>query len=427
MAKFVLIGVGSAVFGAKTIGDLLHFKDVLAGSTVSLVDINPEILGLMETVARKMNEQAGSPFTIEASVERRDVLAGADFVVTSPAIKREELWKIDWEIINGAGIKQTYGENGGPGSLSHTLRNVPMMLAICRDIEELAPNAWVLNFTNPEARICMMLDRYTRLKFCGLCHQIGAGYRMVAKALDVPVRDLDIKAAGLNHFTWMFDIRRASTGEDLYPAFRERIRQGALKDQPLSRKMFELAGLFPTPGDHHLAEFLAFGWEFAGLHGRDWAKWATRKADTYAWLTGVTAGTHKIEDQVKGLSGERIAQMAVAVLTNQNSYEISMDVRNEGAIPNLPPAAIVETPGVISGLGITPLRMPPLPPVVAGLARKQVQVQELAVEAAVTGDRTLALQALVLDPVVDNVATAERVLDQLLTAHREYVHPGFFG
>lgn len=427
MPKFVLIGVGSAVFGAKTIGDLIHFKDVLEGSTISLVDIDQEVLGLMETVARTMNKEAGSPFTIEASADRRDVLADADFVVTSPAIKREELWKIDWEIIHGAGIKQTYGENGGPGSLSHTLRNIPMMLAICRDVEELAPNAWLVNFTNPEARICMMLDRYTDLKFVGLCHQIGAGYRMVARALDIPRQDLDIKAAGLNHFTWMFDIRRASTGEDLYPAFRARIQEGALDDQPLSLKMFEMAGLFPTPGDHHLAEFLSFGWEFKGLDGRDWGKYAKRKTEAYEWLRGVSDGSRKIEDFVKGLSGERIAQMAVAVLTNGNTYEISMDVRNEGAIPNLPPEAIVETPGVISGMGITPLRMPPLPDMVAGLARKQVKVQELAVEAAVTGDRNLALQALALDPVVDNLGTAEKVLDQLLEAHKEYVDPRFFG
>jgi len=426
MAKFVLIGVGSAVFGAKTIGDLIHFKDVLGGGTISLVDIDPEMLNLAETMARKMNDRAGAPFTIEASTERRDVLADADFVVTSPAIKREELWLRDWEIINGAGIKQTYGENGGPGSLSHTLRNIPMMLAICRDVEALAPDAWVLNFTNPEARICMMLDRYTKLKFVGLCHQIGAGYRMVAKALNRKPKDLDVKAAGLNHFTWMFDIRDKHTGEDLYPALRASIAQGALKHEPLTLKMFELAGLFPTPGDHHLAEFLSFGWEFVGLKGRDWDRWATRKSDMLAWLKGVADGTREIEEVVKGRSAERIAQMAIAVLTNGNAYEITMDVRNDGAIPNLPDDAIVETPGVISSLGATPLRMPPLPDVVAGFARKQIQVQELSVAAAVTGDRRLALQAMLLDPVVDSVGTAEKVLDQLLEAHRQYVSPNFF-
>ena len=116
-------------------------------------------------------------------------------MVTSPAILREELWKKDWDIIHGAGIRQTYGENGGPGSLSHTPRNVPMLEAICRDVEELAPHAMMINSTNPEARICTFFHRYTKLRFVGLCHQIYAGYGCVIRMLGIPHKDLDIKAA----------------------------------------------------------------------------------------------------------------------------------------------------------------------------------------------------------------------------------------
>jgi len=424
--KFVLIGVGSAVFGARTMGDLFHFKDEFGRATLSLVDLDACVLDRMTTVANKMNDAAGRPFRIEASTDRRDVLAGADFVVTSPAIKREELWRKDWEIIHGAGIKMTYGENGGPGSLSHTLRNVPMMLDICRDVEELAPEAWVLNFTNPEARICMAIARHTNLKFVGLCHQIHAGYRIISGALDIPEDDLDVKAAGLNHFTWAYDIRRRSTGKNLYPRLHDKVRREGIEKEPMTAKMLELTGLFPMPGDHHLAEFLPFGWEFQGLHGRDFAWWNEHKRKKRAWVEGVVAGTAKIEEVVSGLSGERIAQMALAILTNGNSFEISMDVVNNGAIPNLPDDAIVETPGVISGAGVTPLCMPPLPEIVAEFARRQIACQELSVEAAVTGDRRTALQTMVLDPVVDSSRVAEKVLDQLLEAHREYVSPRFF-
>ena len=424
--RFVLIGVGSAVFGARTMGDLIHFREVLGGATIALVDINPHVLDLMTTLAKKMNDAAGRPFVIESSTERRDVLPDADFVVTSPAIKREDLWQKDWEIIHGAGIKMTYGENGGPGSLSHTLRNVPMILDICRDTEELAPDAWVLNFTNPEARICMAIARHTRLKFVGLCHQIHVGYGLIAKALGLPVEDLDVKAAGLNHFTWAYDIRRQSTGEDLYPRLRDVVRSNGIADEPLTTRMFELTGLFPMPGDHHLAEFLPFGYEFVGLEGRDFAEWRRSKAEKLKWLEGVAAGTAKIEEVVSGLSGERVAQMAVAILTNGNSFEVSLDVVNNGTIPNLPDDAIVEAPGVISGAGVAPLCMPPLPEVIAEFARRQISVQELSVDAAVSGDHLTALQAMVLDPVVDNCTIARNVLDQLLEAHREYVSPQFF-
>ena len=424
--RFVLIGVGSAVFGARTLGDLIHFREVLDGAIIALVDIDPHVLGLMTTLATKMNDAAGRPFVIESSTERRDVLPDADFVVTSPAIKREALWEKDWNIIRRAGIKMTYGENGGPGSLSHTLRNVPMILDICRDVEDLAPDAWVLNFTNPEARICMAIARHTRLKFVGLCHQIHVGYRMIAEALGLPVEDLDVKAAGLNHFTWAYDIRRQSTGEDLYPRLREVVGGEGIAGEPLTTRMFELTGLFPMPGDHHLAEFLPFGYEFVGLEGRDFAEWRRGKAEKVAWLEGVAGGTSEIEEVVSGLSGERVAQMAVAILTNGNSFEVSLDVVNNGTIPNLPDDAIVEAPGVISGAGVAPLRMAALPDEIAEWARRQVTVQALSVEAAVSGDRRTALRAMALDPVVDSYAAAQKVLDELLEAHREYVSPRFF-
>lgn len=272
----------------------------------------------------------------------------------------------------------------------------------------------------------MALDRHTNLKFVGLCHQIGAGYRLVSEALGVPEEDLDIKAAGLNHNTWMYSIHQQSTGEDLYPKLIEQIRGEGIKNAPLSCAMFELCGMFPTPGDHHLAEMLSFGWEFQGFAGRDFAAWRERKAEAFAWVRGVIDGSRKLDEVIGNLSGERMAHMAAAIVNNRNDYEISMDVRNRGAIPNLPSDAIVETPGVISAMGISPLQMAPLPEAIAGFLRKQVAVQELAVEAAVTGDRKVALQAMMLDPVVDNLSVATDVLDQLLDVSREYVSPKLF-
>ena len=163
-----------------------------------------------------------------------------------------------------------------------------------------------------------------------------------------------------------------------------------------------------------------------GLAGRDFPAWAKRKADAFAWVRGVIDGSRELDEVIGSFSGERMAHMAAAIVNNGNSYEISMDVRNRGAIPNLPDEAIVETPGVISGMGIAPLQMEPLPEAIAGFLHKQVVVQELSVEAAVKGDRKAALQAMLLDPVVDNHSVASKVLDQLLEVSREYVSPGLF-
>ncbi|HOJ11482.1 MAG TPA: hypothetical protein PK733_12945 [Clostridiales bacterium] len=425
MSKIVMIGVGSISFGAKTIGDLIHFKDILKGSIISLVDIDEEKLRLMKGLIDKMNKDAGMPFKIEASTQRRDVLTGADFVVTSPAIKREELWKQDWTIINRAGIKQTYGENGGPGSLALTMRNIPMILSIAKDVEELAPNAWLINFTNPEARICMALDRYSSVKFVGLCHQIYESYKTIHTVLGIEFSDIDVKAAGTNHLTWIYDIRRKSTGRSIYKEFSDKLKEMPENYEPMSRKLFSMFGMYPTSGDHHLAEFMPFGWEYQGLLGRDFESRKKKIDDTMEWLRGVNNETRQVGEIVSGKSTESVADIIAAMTTGDNHYEVSLDIRNNGCIPNLPDNAIVEVPGVVSGDKVRGLRMDPLPEGIVELIRRQITVQSLSVEAAITGSRDKALQAFILDPVVDNISTAEKVLDELIQANKEYIHQGF--
>jgi alpha-galactosidase len=302
---------------------------------------------------------------------------------------------------------------------------VPLILSICRDIEELAPRAWVINFTNPEARICMAIDRYTSLRFVGLCHQILQGCANISKVLDIPQDHLDIKAAGLNHCTWVYDIHRKGTGEHLYDTFRRRLRAMPHDFEPMSRRLFDAFGLFPTAGDHHLAEYFSYGWEFVGLEGRNWEWWRQWKLEALNWVKGVVDGTRNVEDRIPGRTTESVVDIIIAMICAQNHYEVALDIRNDGCIPNLPDDAIVEVPGVVSGDGVRGLRMSPLPEGIAAVLRQQIAIQELSVEAAVTGDRKLALQAILLDPVVDSFEVAERVLDELLVAQREYLSPAW--
>jgi len=168
--KIVLIGAASVIFGPTTIRDLL-LSPALQGSEIVLVDIAGEGLEPVLHFAERLNEVLGRECRISATADRRQALPGADFVVVSVAVDRERTWKLDFEIPLRHGVRHVLGENGGPGGLSHSLRNIPLLLDIARDIEALAPRAWVINFTNPMSRLCSALARHTRLRFVGLCHQ----------------------------------------------------------------------------------------------------------------------------------------------------------------------------------------------------------------------------------------------------------------
>jgi len=254
--KIVVIGTASAIFGPGIVRDILVHPS-LHGSEIVLVDIDGQALEEVLAFARRLNELSGAECRISATTDEREALPGADFVIISVAVERERLWKLDFQIPLKHGIKHVLGENGGPGGLSHSLRNIPLLLSICDDIEELAPDAWVINFTNPMSRLCLALSWETDLKFVGLCHQIGEGYRIVSHILGVPKTTFRLKAAGLNHFTWIQDLRSLETGEDLYPLFWDELGSSDPDYQPL-----------PRPGAHLRAVSRRGGWPRRRVHRR---------------------------------------------------------------------------------------------------------------------------------------------------------------
>ena len=422
--KIVVIGAGSAIFGPGTLRDIL-VHPALHGSEVALVDIDAGQLEEVHEFGERMNSLAGAECRISATTDRRKALKGADFVVVSVAVDRERLWKLDFQIPLQLGVKQVLGENGGPGGLSHALRNIPLLFSICRDIEELAPDAWVINFTNPMSRLCMALARETRLRFVGLCHQIGEGYRIVSKILGIPREELRLRAAGLNHFTWIQDIRDLETGDDLYPLFWEKLESGERDYQPLSRLLGRVHGLYPAVGDAHAGEYIPDAWRYVGTEGYDFARYEKKVESLRRSVRAVAAGdAERAELWLSETSGERAVPVIVALKNDENRYEEAVNVVNRGAIPNLPDDAIVEVPAMVSAHGVQAIRVPPLPCSIAALCRLQISIQELVVRAAVSGSREAALQALVLDPVVGDTETASTVLDRLLAVRTEPVVVG---
>lgn len=453
--KIVIIGAGSAIFGPNTIATLIG-SERLQGSYLGLVDLDQDSLERVQQVSERMNEAWAAGWTIEASTERRPLLPDADFVIVAVEVPpREKLWRMDWQIPLEHGLRQPYGENGGPGGMLHAFRQIPPLLAIARDMEELCPRAWLINFSNPLPRLTRAISRYTTIKTVGKCHQIEVGYAIVAVllreayGLTVPEQvslnsdpsnvgvihqlaaqgreHFAIKAAGLNHFTWMVDVRDRHTGADLYPQLRAAVAEAPAGFEPLSMDLFRAFGYCPVPGDTHLAEYLPWThdpaskpWERYALPLYDWEGNEMFRTFSHHRLTQMVKGKVSV-DGLRSAPSEGALEVIEAMAFNLNRYEEAVNVPNEGAIPNLPPETIVEVPGLVSAVGVRGIQLDPLPAPIAELCRREAALVELVVEAGVTGDRELALQALLLDPMINDTERARVILADYLDAFAEYL------
>ena len=454
--KIVVIGAGSASFGENTLSALVNSKK-LKGSTLALVDHNPDTLDTVKRLAERLNREWDSNLTIKAYKNHQDALAGANFVVSAIEVgAREGLWRKDFEIPLKYGVRQPYAENGGPGGFAHAARNIGPVMQIAHDMEQACPEAWYINFTNPMIRICDAINRFSKIKAVGLCHQIYIGYTMVGIALakdlgfSVPegiigmhadpmqaplhtqvktqvVPRVDIRAAGLNHFSWIISIRDRQNGEDLYPLFRKRFFELDPEFEPLTRRVFEAFGLFPVPGDSHLCEYLPWvsdpatkPWEKYHLPLYDWDLNAAVREFEHERLKSMADG-EATRDGLKDTDSEGALEMIENVAGASTHYHLAANLFNQGQISNLPMGATVETPVVVDGGGIHPVLMGAFPDPVAEILRREVTVAQLCVEASIEGSREKALQCLLLDPVVNDFEQARKILDDYLTSYREYL------
>jgi alpha-galactosidase len=455
--KIVVIGAGSASFGENTLSALVRSKK-LRGSTLALVDHNPETLDTVKRLAERLNREWDSGLVITAHKNHKEALDGrTGFVVSAIEVgAREGLWKKDFEIPIEYGLRQPYAENGGPGGFAHAARNIGPVMEIAHDMEQACPNAWFINFTNPMIRICDAVNRHSRIKAVGLCHQIYIGYTMVgialAKDLGITVPDgivgmhaditqaplhnqvrsqivprVDIRAAGLNHFSWMVSVRDRQTGEDLYPLFRKRFFELDPAFEPLTRRVFDAFGLFPIPGDTHLCEYLPWltdpvtkPWEKYDIRLYDWDMNAAVREFEHERLKSMADGEATIEGLLE-TDSEGALEMIENVAGASTHYHLAANLPNAGQISNLPIGATVETPVVVDGDGIHGVDVGAFPGPVAELLHRETIVAQMCVDAAVEGDRRKALQCLLLDPMVHDIEQAHQILDGYLTAYREYL------
>jgi len=423
--KVVAVGIGSFSFGVELLRDVFQTEE-LRGLELALVDLDAGRLAQMAALAERLNAASGWQAVVRSTSDRCEALPGADFVVTSIEINRDALWKLDHQICLRHGVPSVLSENGGPGGLSHALRTVPPVVAIARDAERLCPNALVLNYTNPEGRVCLAIRRHTAVRAVGLCHGVAETVHFVAALLERQPADIDLRAAGVNHFTWTLSVRDATTGEDLYPALCERLRALPPNIWPLCRLLLDRFGVFPTTGDNHVGEYIGWAAEVIGTKGYDFDGTAELRRLAGENIRGWAAGEKPVDSLLAqpsrearvGLSCTRIM---ADVLAGNSGRRPSLILPNDGYIDNVSRDAVVEVPAMVDRGEVRGLPVGSLPGPVAAMVQTEVEIQKLVVDAAVTGSRDLALQALLLDPVVNSARRAEAILDDILASHAAYL------
>lgn len=434
--KIVLIGAGSAQFGYGMLGDIFQSK-VLAGSEVVLHDINPQALARVSEYAQRFVKERGLPFRVTATTSRPEAVTGADFCIISIEVgDRFALWEQDWRVAQQYGIRQVYGENGGPGGLFHALRIIPPILEICADIARLAPNATVFNYSNPMSRICTTVKRaHPDLRLVGMCHEIASIPLHLPRMLGTPVENLKFRAGGLNHFSVLLEVSYRDSGRDAYPDvraraveyfrgvpdtsdlvdWRERTRGGTTGEPlPAARRdwcerllfvrILKHFGYLPITSDSHFGEYISWAHDAVDHHGI---------LDFYNWYKGYCLHRREPEIRMHGYE-ERVVPIVEGILSDSGYEEAAVNVPNAGLIANLPLDIVVEVPAIVRKAGVSGVVLGKLPPGIAGLLQNQIAVHELTAQAVLNRSRELALQALLVDPVVDSVRAAEQTLATML-------------
>ena len=424
--KIVLIGAASASFGRGQIADLLQADELRGqGLELALVDTDAPALETMARLANRIKEHAGSDFAITSTTDRCAALPGADFVIVAVARRRMELWEQDYRVPLAYGFKHVLGENGGPGAVFHTLRSLELIIPICRDMERLCPAALLLNFTNPEARVLHAINHLTKVKAAGICHGVFTALQQIARYLQRPIKEFEVISAGMNHFYCIQQVREIATGKEWLPELL-RLAAADATAPPLFRQLAELFGVFTFPSDDHIGEYLSYGAEF---HGYRWPYGVESRvvgaAPPPLPLAEYAAGQRPLDAPVLRNSGEITVPIIADILLNRGTYRHAVNVLNlEGYIDNLPRDAAIEVPATVDAAGIHPLHVGPIPETFAAIMRTQFTIHALLTEAYRTRDKSLLLQALLLDPNVNSITAARELLTVMLHLQRDYL-PAF--
>jgi alpha-galactosidase len=430
MTRIAFIGAGSVEFTRDLLADLLAFPE-LGDLEITLHDIDPERLETGEAMARWTAEQLNARPAITAHLDRRAALDGADFAINMIQVGGHAATLTDFEIPARHGLRQTIGDTLGIGGIFRALRTIPVMLAIGRDMAELCPDAWLLNYTNPMAMLCQAYSHGSpHTKIVGLCHSVQHTTRRLAELSGIPFEDVTFLGAGVNHQAFILRFER--DGEDLYPRLDARIAGDPELQRTVRVELYRRFGYFPTESSEHSAEYLPWlmhddaAIERFRIPVDEYVRRSEENLELYEQLKTALSngGGFEIEGSLE------YAPLIIRAMTTGEPEVIYGNVSNDGLIDNLPAGACVEVPCVVDRTGVRPTRVGALPPQCAALNRTFLNVVELTVQAALEEDRALVHQAALVDPNASaslDLDTIHTVCDELLEAHGDALAPGLRG
>ena len=433
MRKIVFIGAGSG-FGQRLCNDILANEE-LQNCHIALVDINERHLETVTDCVRSMIEKHNLPATLESTTDRRSVMPGADYVVISVAIGGPAYDGVPYyheiNIPAKYGVRQEVGDTLGPGGVFRTLRSAPEMMAIARDVAELCPKAWVLNYTNPMAMLTWLMNVTAPINVVGLCHSVQGTAAQLAGYLGIPAGEVRYWVAGINHMSWFLELTH--NGEDLYPRLREAMADPDIYAKDTVRfEVFKHFDYFVTESTRHMSEYVPYFrknpelMERFGLILREPAEVSQDKR--WGWLQEIKQQLQDADpDTELKPSGEYAARIIHAIETNQ-TYRFNGNMMNDGIISNLPPECCVEVPCLTDATGVRPCYVGNLPVALAAMNQSNVAVQQLTVEACTEGNKRKAFQAIALDPLTAAQCTLDQIqqmFDELWAADAAWLGDGW--
>lgn len=385
--KIALLGAGSFVFSVGLLVDLI-VDGRLQGAELALMDLDGDVAEETAALAGTMADAAGVEMTITSTTERAAALEAADFVTTAIAADVRRRWEADRAVLTRLGIRETMSECGGVGGLSYTLRQVPLVLGVARDMERLCPDAWLLNTSNPLPRVVTAVATHTTIPvmgFCNMAHGGIGGYVDLARLLDRHPNDLRVTSAGLNHFSWLLGVTDRADDTDLLPAVEAALAAGAWDDRPMTLRWWRRFGAVPLAGDPHTGEYLEFDGESSlevqAHHGTNSERRARRAA-----VREVAAGRAPLERLLTDRSWERPGRVIRALATGETLGWDMLNLPNAGLLEGVAEDAVVEVPATIHAGTVTGVAVRRLPDPLRDVVRRVSRVHSLAAQAAVTGD-----------------------------------------
>ncbi len=431
MATVTFIGAGSVEFTRELLIDLLSLPD-LGELRLSLHDIDPERLETAVAIAKDTADQLGASPTIVSSLDRRRALEGATYVINCVQVGMHAATVRDFEIPAKYGLRQTIGDTLGIGGIFRGLRTFPVLDGIARDMLEIAPDAWLLNYTNPMAmNIAYLAEAHPSLKAVGLCHSVYWTVHDLCRIIDVPLDEVSYTSAGVNHQAWLLDWSR--NGESLYPLLDKAIE----RDPELTRRvrfdLYQRLGYFPTETSEHSSEYVAFY-----LRHDEEIERLRIPVGEYVRISEANLATYA-ETRAALAAGQRLplvreateyAPLVIHSMETGTTRTIVGNVANRGLVTNLPEGYCVEVPCTVDVDGVTPQPMGALPAHLAAINRPFCSVGELTVRAAIDGDPAMIRRAALVDPNTSATLTAPQIwalCDDLVAAHGDLLPPALRG